>query len=556
MIMILFLLILSSFVLANADINNDGDVDIVDLVIVVNDFGSSNVISDTDSNGIVDIFDVVYVAVRIGTTPEPPEPPTQCTGTCKTSPCNTYTDCTTSPGNCTTGYCCKGTCTTPSGNVYYVATYGDDNNPGTEALPFRTVQKAINSVNANDTIFIKSGTYDLTGFSPKIYIPIRIIGEDKRNTVLKNGRTITFHNSLTVKNIKFTEFSGTVFKPLALSGEIIDGVTFENCIFDKVGGGIVDRESAGILTNFRIVNNEFNNLSSSGSIYAISMYRGIISNISITGNKFENMKAGTQGTGNAIAILLGTTTNRDTTKSINIINNTFKSIIGVVGGIDQNIEGHAVLAYGSDITVSSNFITDVNNAPDHEAIYLKASYSEISYNIIHNGGATVDGGGGDISIKGNGNFGNAIFGNKITGDYPGIGIYTQGEVNISNNYVKKHLGGMGVYSYELAGRAIYIKNNYIETKDRSITVYNAADGEIMNNAIISYESSLYYLSNSPNLNVHNNVECQGTNCNIVPPYPTCQNLGYICCDSCSGTAYPSYDTNCAYRKGKCCAVCG
>ena len=65
------LLILPVIVSANADLNNDGNVDVSDLIIVAGDFGKTsgfNSRADTDSNNIVDIFDVVYVASRFGTT--------------------------------------------------------------------------------------------------------------------------------------------------------------------------------------------------------------------------------------------------------------------------------------------------------------------------------------------------------------------------------------------------------------------------------------------------------------------------------------------------------
>jgi hypothetical protein len=39
--------------------------------------------------------------------------PPQCTGTCKLSPCSTYTSCTSLTGTCSSGYCCSGTCITP-----------------------------------------------------------------------------------------------------------------------------------------------------------------------------------------------------------------------------------------------------------------------------------------------------------------------------------------------------------------------------------------------------------------------------------------------------------
>jgi len=48
---------------------------------------------------------------------------------------------------------------TPSGNNYYVSPDGDDNNPGTEAHPWRTIQKAANTLVAGDTVYVKAGTY-------------------------------------------------------------------------------------------------------------------------------------------------------------------------------------------------------------------------------------------------------------------------------------------------------------------------------------------------------------------------------------------------------------
>ncbi|WP_242343897.1 choice-of-anchor D domain-containing protein [Anaeromyxobacter terrae] len=47
----------------------------------------------------------------------------------------------------------------PSGPQFYVATTGNDANPGTEAQPWRTIQKAMNSATAGSTVNIKGGTY-------------------------------------------------------------------------------------------------------------------------------------------------------------------------------------------------------------------------------------------------------------------------------------------------------------------------------------------------------------------------------------------------------------
>jgi hypothetical protein len=45
------------------------------------------------------------------------------------------------------------------GTFYYVATNGDDSNPGTESSPWKTLGKAASMAKANVTVFLKQGTY-------------------------------------------------------------------------------------------------------------------------------------------------------------------------------------------------------------------------------------------------------------------------------------------------------------------------------------------------------------------------------------------------------------
>lgn len=44
-------------------------------------------------------------------------------------------------------------------STYYVSTSGSDSNAGTEAAPFRTIQKAASVVSAGDTVIVAAGTY-------------------------------------------------------------------------------------------------------------------------------------------------------------------------------------------------------------------------------------------------------------------------------------------------------------------------------------------------------------------------------------------------------------
>jgi hypothetical protein len=49
-----------------------------------------------------------------------------------------------------------------AGGSYYVATNGNDSNPGTQSQPWRTIQKAANTLIAGDTVYVRAGTYSET----------------------------------------------------------------------------------------------------------------------------------------------------------------------------------------------------------------------------------------------------------------------------------------------------------------------------------------------------------------------------------------------------------
>jgi hypothetical protein len=46
-----------------------------------------------------------------------------------------------------------------AGTTYYVSKAGNDNNPGTEAQPWLTIQKAASRLVAGDTVYVKAGAY-------------------------------------------------------------------------------------------------------------------------------------------------------------------------------------------------------------------------------------------------------------------------------------------------------------------------------------------------------------------------------------------------------------
>src|SRR4030043_2234931 len=68
---LVLLIAVPTAVLADADIDDNGVIDLSDLVLVTNFFGKTSGYdqeADSDNNGMIDIYDVVYVASRVGTT--------------------------------------------------------------------------------------------------------------------------------------------------------------------------------------------------------------------------------------------------------------------------------------------------------------------------------------------------------------------------------------------------------------------------------------------------------------------------------------------------------
>lgn len=90
----------------------------------------------------------------------------------------------------------------PTGTTYYVATTGNNQNPGNQSQPWRTIQKAIDTVQAGDTIIVRTGTYqeNLTIRRPATANkPIKLqafTGEQPVIVGSGSGPTVYFYHSL------------------------------------------------------------------------------------------------------------------------------------------------------------------------------------------------------------------------------------------------------------------------------------------------------------------------------------------------------------------------
>lgn len=343
------------------------------------------------------------------------------------------------------------------------------------------------------------------------------------------------------------------------SADLINGVTIENVYFTNLTG-VIRSYTTGIITDVRIINNQFVNLTTQdGKLQVIRLSDGLLSNITIADNSFINL-INYSGVNGAIAVQIGDNFNRATTRDVYVTANYFENLVGGTISTDPSgneyPEVHAVLAYGENINILYNTVSEVNFGKDHEAIYIKASHSTIAHNIVHNGGS--DGGGdGDIMIKGSPNLNNYVYGNRVTGDQAGTGMTFHGEVTIENNYVNKKASssrhGINVYAQ---GMSVNVTGNHIETEQGGSAVHiTDANGiTLVNNLFINREinNQILRLRNSLNILQSGNIECQGLNCDgLTPPEPTCQNLGYVCCPSCTAGSQNGYETTCP-TGNRCC----
>lgn len=82
------------------------------------------------------------------------------------------------------------------GSTYYVATSGDDANPGTQAAPWRTVAKAAQTLTAGQTAIVRGGTYNERlisfAYSGSAGNPITIKAATGETPVIDAGFTTSF----------------------------------------------------------------------------------------------------------------------------------------------------------------------------------------------------------------------------------------------------------------------------------------------------------------------------------------------------------------------------
>src|SRR4051812_13157545 len=92
-------------------------------------------------------------------------------------------------------------------NAWHVATTGNDSNAGTQAAPFRTIQRAATAVAPGDTVTIHAGTY--TGFVVNARgtaaAPIAFVGDGE---VKIDGAATTDRDAVHIEGASYVTVEG------------------------------------------------------------------------------------------------------------------------------------------------------------------------------------------------------------------------------------------------------------------------------------------------------------------------------------------------------------
>lgn len=178
--------------------------------------------------------------------------------------------------------------------AYYVSwDTGNDGNVGSQASPFKTVDKGLSVLATNDTLYIKASTTAYTWTSRTIPAGVSIIGDVKPNPVSNNYVKISgagadvywlFLGSYTLQNlwlddVKDTNTSGIIFFNRTATGVIVANYT--DCIISNLAGTSSSAGRGGILSGgtsvgaytatsitFNMTNCLFKNIESYGSASA------------------------------------------------------------------------------------------------------------------------------------------------------------------------------------------------------------------------------------------------------------------------------------------------
>ena len=357
---------------------------------------------------------------------------------------------------------------------------------------------ALKNYKPGDTILLKDGNYNLAGLTYDLDRPVNLVGENLGGTTISNAGGFDMTSSdLMIGNITFDGWDGSLFK-LGPGKQDLQNISFYDSNFTNGAKAITtdhSLEKGSTLDNFTVHNSQFYDLRG-GAVGGVHFKEPIeITNASVTNSRFSNLHG---KTGQVAAIALGGNGTRNDNSNFYIAGNEISNVSSDLletDGFGTKVLG--IWAFGDNIVVENNKVTDMQFYENRNAIYLKASNSVIRNNRVHNGGST--GMEADIMIKvskGDRNYNNVIEGNVVTssnsGAHAGHGIAAYGGTIIRNNTVIKQEtknGRGGIFAPAMGEHVEILDNKIVLAMGGGISAPSAANGETNSNASFVIEGN-------------------------------------------------------------------
>ena len=393
----------------------------------------------------------------------------------------------------------------------YADIYVDDDNTegpwnGTLEYPYQHIEDGVNAADPGDIIFVFNGNYSESIVVEK---PLKLIGEDKYNTILHNNDFQVFKvDGFELCNFCFTGSDPIIFmgrcSNSTISGNFItnayNGIILSNSSNCLVSNNIIHSNSKGITLRADANNNKItNNYIHGGGSADRGIFCYTYSNDNVVANNtISNFNIGIEADSSNWACIIDNIIMNSRHWGINLcyVSNLTVSrnkIINVSGGYPGTFDAIGMSSV-YDTLVFDNIIKNV------DGIGIKVSYScrnVVSGNIIDN--ATDSG--IHVSMSGSNGFfdydDNVFTNNTITNisgnDYGlGYGIFVVLVKNITLQYNNINNCDIGIlistgHPTGVLGKSVICKNNVISYNDYGVflsgyTYFNVvAKNEIRNN---------------------------------------------------------------------------
>lgn len=361
----------------------------------------------------------------------------------------------------------------PVGNIYYVDQkhpLANDSNPGTEDLPWLTIQKAANMLEAGDTVFIKEGVYNervIPKNSGKEGAYISYIAYPG-DTVIINGKNITLPSDwgglIEISDKSYIKILGLKIK---------NAEPYEN------DAGILVYRSSHII----IEGNYIYNTTSSG----IGVWES--SHVAIKNNEVELAC----NDGEQECITIATTTNFEVKN-----NHVHHGGAGTLGG--EGIDAKDGSSYGK---IYGNYVHDLNRLGIYIDAWDKHTYNiEVFQNVVYNctsGFAVASERGGlleNVKIYNNIAYHNEWAGVEIRGWDHGYRHPMRNVTIINNNFCNNgEEWGVGIYHENPDAKDVVIRNNICSNNTGSQIEISAGIKNFILGHNLIYGYSEYYGDN-------------------------------------------------------------